>query len=181
MTGKQVSAEILGRIPIFRGLDETECRQLASIAEPEAYHPREYVLHEGQTSQRLWIVMAGSCEVLRQASSGDGGQKLLRLAVLEPHANFGEMSFFHPAPHSASVRAITPLELLAIRRERFDELMCGGSPAACKLAYNSVHSLADRIRQLDQWIIDRTRREDSGRKVEEWEEFRSKMFGGWNL
>jgi CRP-like cAMP-binding protein len=182
MTGKHISAEIFQQIPIFRGLDESECRALAEIAEPEVYHPREYILHEGQTSQFLWIVMAGSCEVLRQVRSGEGAEKRsIQLAVLEPHANFGEMSFFNPAPHSASVRAITPLELLSLSRHRFDALMCQGSPAACKLAYNAVSSLADRIRQLDEFIIDRTRRDASGRKVEEWEDFRAKIFGGWNL
>ncbi len=182
MTGKHITAEILSQIPIFRGLDESECRALAAIAEAEVYHPREYVLHEGQTSQFLWIVMAGSCEVLRQWRAGDGSeQRTLQLAVLEPHSNFGEMSFFHPAPHSASVRAITPLELLSISRARFDELVCQGSPATCKLAHNAVSSLAERIRQLDDWIINRTRRDASGRKVEEWEDFRAKMFGGWNL
>ena len=182
MTGSHISAEILNQIPIFRGLDETECRALAAIAVPEVYHPREYILHEGHTSQHLWIVMAGSCEVLRQWRSGDGTeQRTIQLAVLEPHSNFGEMSFFHPAPHSASVRAINPLELLSISRQRFDELMSQGSPAACKMAYNAVSSLAERIRQLDEWIIDRARRDASGRKVEEWEDFRAKMFGGWNL
>lgn len=180
MTGKHISCEVFRQIPIFRGLDEAECRDLAAIAEAEVYHPREYVLHEGQCNQFLWIVMDGSCEVLRQWRSGDE-QKIIQLAVLEPHSNFGEMSFFHPAPHSASVRAITPLELLSISRARFDELTNRGSPAACKLAYNAVSTLAERIRQLDEFIINRTRRDASGRKVEEWEDFRSKMFGSWNL
>lgn len=182
MTSQSISAAILGQIPIFRGLDEAECRQLAAVAQPEVYQAGDFVLHEGETSQYLWIVMAGRCEVLRQWRASDGGeQRTIQLAVLEPHANFGEMSFFHPAPHSASVRATVPLELLSISRERYDKLMSQGSPAACKLAYNAVSSLADRIRQLDEWIINRVRHEASGRKVEEWEDFRAKLFGGWNI
>jgi hypothetical protein len=41
--------------------------------------------------------------------------------------------------------------------------------------------LAERIRHIDEWIIDRVRRDSAGKKVEEWEDFRSKLFNGWNL
>ncbi len=182
MKNESVTGNLLCQIPIFRGLDEAECRQLAEIATPEVFKPGEYVLREGQTGQHLWIVMAGKCEVVREWRTSDGGEpRMIQLTVLEPHANFGEMSFFHPAPHSASVRAITALELLSIDRGRYTKLVQDGSPAACKMAYNAVQSLADRIRQMDQWVIDQARRDAAGRRVEEWEDFRAKLFGGWNL
>lgn len=182
MKDDAIGGEVLAQIPIFRGLDDAERRQFLSLAASEAYQPGEYVLHEGQTSRYLWIVMQGRCEVVRQWRSGDDGStRDVQLTVLEPYACFGEMSFFHPAAHSASVRAITALELLSISREAYDTLMCDGSPAACKLAHNAVNALAERIRHIDEWIIDRVRREAAGRKVEEWEDFRAKLFSGWEL
>lgn len=182
MKGESITAETLAQIPMFRGLDPIECRQLARLARPEMFAVGDYVLREGQTSQHLLIVMAGKCEVVREWRTSDGGDpRSIQLTVLEPHANFGEMSFFHPAPHSASVRALTALELLSIDRADYDQLVQSGSPAACKMAYNAVQSLADRIRQMDQWVIDQARRESAGRRVEEWEAFRAKMFTGWNL
>ena len=74
------------------------------------------------------------------------------LATLEPYNNFGEMSFFHPAPHSASVRAQTQVKLLYIERSKYDQLLTE-EPACCsKLAMNTVASLADRLRRMDEWV-----------------------------
>ena len=61
------------------------------------------------------------------------------------------MSFFSPAPHSASVRAVTPLRVLRIERSKYDDLVKEACPGAYKLACNVVACLADRLRRMDEW------------------------------
>ncbi len=129
MTSETIDLAVLKRIPIFSGFTEAECRQLADLATITEFEPGNVVVQQGQTSQDLWILLEGSCEVIRhlddKKAGADGkkpgvdGKKSidgkqspsksgpLELAVLEPYSSFGEMSFFHPAEHSASVRART--------------------------------------------------------------------------
>lgn len=71
-------------------------------------HPREYaagtvLLVEGATSGRLFVLIEGRIEVLR----GDTQVAL----VNEPGAVFGEMSILLGVPHTATVRAASPVRV----------------------------------------------------------------------
>jgi CRP-like cAMP-binding protein len=117
--------------------------------------------------------------------AGQAGEQLA-LAVLEPYSIFGEMSFFHKAPHSASVRAQTSVELLCIARGDYDDLIREGAWGAYKLAFNAVASLAERLRRMDEWVAElagepaRAISSTEGRSSE-WADFRDRMFARWNL
>lgn len=167
-----------GQIPAFRRLNEGECRQLLGIARERSFAPGDKVLEQGQRSQYLWILLDGQCEVIK-ASMHNGP---VVLAELDPFQIFGEMSFFSPAPHSASVVAKTPVRLLAISRSDYDDLIADGSDAAYKLAYNVVESLAHRLRRMDERIAELDGHAPTSASPEpEWKRFREKLFGDWNL
>jgi CRP-like cAMP-binding protein len=185
-----INGHPLRHIPLLSNLNETEYRQLAEITHLVEFRPGETVLRYGETTQDLWLILEGTCEVYKPGINGDP----LVLAVLEPHSILGEMSFFHKAPHSASVRAKSPLKLLRISRCDYDELIQDGAPVAFKLAYNVVATLAERLRRMDQWVEDlvksRSRSETASTSVSaleaeepasEWNDFRTKLFTGWNL
>jgi CRP/FNR family transcriptional regulator, cyclic AMP receptor protein len=178
--GKQLPLETLQQIPAFRHFNETECRQLMDIAQAKTFAPGERVLQQGKSSQNLWILLDGKCEVVKD-STLDGP---VVLAQLEPFNLFGEMSFFSPAPHSANVVAKTPVRLLCIPRGDYDDLIREGVGAAYKLAYNVVENVARRLRRMDEWVAElKTRGEQQalGEKLPEWRRFRDKLFDGWNL
>ena len=184
MKSDRPSAETLRNVPIFKRMNDSEIIQLAEIASVYQAPAGETVVHEGKKSQRLWIVLEGECEVFKEAD-GQSGEPIV-LAVLEPYSNFGEMSFFHPAPHSASVRAKTPLTLLKIDRVDYDELVEDGASAAAKLACNALESLSERLRRMDEWVADLLRHvpepgQIDGLRTPEWSAFRNKLFTGWNL
>ena len=103
------------------------------------------------------------------------------MAVLESCAIFGEMSFFNPAPHSASVRAVTNVEIMRLSRESYDVLEQSGSTAAAKIAVNTVNVLAERLQQMDKFtgrLVDQLN--VSGHK-KEWGDFRSKLYSEWEF
>jgi CRP-like cAMP-binding protein len=103
------------------------------------------------------------------------------LAVLEPYSSFGEMSFFHSAEHSASVRARTAVRLLCLSRRRFDSLLDRQACAAFKLACNTVVGLSQRLRDMNQWVAELEGRKPAGKLGAEWSELRRKVFDGWQL
>ena len=189
----KVSLEAIEKIPLFEGLNEAECRQVAAIAQIKEFAPGDYVIRQGQRSQELWVLLEGKCEVVKLTSETNGNHEAVLLAVLEPQSHFGEMSFFHSAPHSASVRAQSPVKLLRIVRGDYEELIQEGCRAAYKLAYNTVGSLAERLRKMDDWVAElmaKTAAQGESAaaieptaeaQVQEWSEFRQKMLTSWNM
>jgi CRP-like cAMP-binding protein len=166
----------------FRDLNESECQQVLEIANERTFAPGEPVIEQGGRSEQLWILLEGKCDVIK-ASTHDGP---LVLAQLDPHNLFGEMSFFSPAPHSASVVAKTHVRLLSIARQDYDKLLAAGSLAAYKLAYNVVQSLAHRLRHMDDWVAELagSHHPPNGHpeeKMPEWHEFRKRVLETWNL
>src|SRR5690606_26658535 len=110
-----------------------------------------------------------------------GGEDSLVLAVLKPYAHFGEMSFFHPAPHSADVRAASAAKGLQVAQSDYADMMQEGVGAAFKLAYNVAQELAGRLRRMDDWVAELASNPSAAASVPEWSRFRNKMFNGWSL
>lgn len=180
MTAVGVDVDVLQSLPIFEGLTPGECLQIAEIAEPASYRAGEAIIEQGTSSQVLWIVLDGTCEVLMRFD-GQGNHHPAVLAELGPLSNFGEMSFFHRAPHSASVRAKTDAKLLRIERGKFDALIPREGSAACKVALNTIETLAERLRRMGQWVAELSAEKKPHRKEPEWNQLREKVFDGWKL
>lgn len=176
-----VPLEALRRCSLFVGLDDAECRQIAGILREFQAEPGELILRQGETEQELWLLTSGACDVIRQADARRPDDEPVVLATLEPGETLGEMSFFQPAPHSASVRAKTAVTLLRISRRDFDDRVNHGCRASYKLAVNMVGTLAQRLRQMDQWVGELLQEEDAPPKQAEWSGFRDKLFKEWNL
>ena len=138
-TEEQV-VELLGRVPLFRGLPEAELWSVAALARPRVLARGEMLFREGDPGDRFYIVYAGAVEVLKERPLGDHE----RLAVKRAGEAFGEMSLLNDAPRSASVRALEPAELLVIARDDFNALL--GESA---LAIGLLRSLARSLRSLD--------------------------------
>lgn len=179
MSGNPKSEPALEKIPAFRGLNAGECHQLLEISREKTFQPGEKVLVQGKSSQHLWIVMEGQCQVVRELPDGAA----VVLAELAPQQLFGEMSFFSPAPHSANVVAKTAVKLLSIARADYDDLIRDSVPAAYKLAYNIVEGVAAKLRRMDERTAElagHDKEADRDRQAE-WNRFRAKLFDGWNL
>lgn len=164
----------LAQLPIFQGMSDDERSELLSIGHQVEISAGEQILTQGKLVQNLWFILAGKCEVNRHTDAGCQ----IKLATLEPNTQFGEMSFFHAAPHSADVVAITDMELLRLGREDFDTLCAAGNPVAFKLAMNSLEQIADRLRRTDEWVTNLVCGEDQKPTPSEWTTFRTIIFRG---
>lgn len=176
-----ISLETLRRCALFSGLDDAECRQLAGALRQYHCEPGEVILRQGETEQVLWLLTEGTCEVVRHVDAARPDEEPVVLATLSAGETLGEMSFFQPAPHSASVRAQTSVTLLKLSRHEFDDRVNHGCRAAYKLAVNMVGTLAQRLRMMDQWVGELLAEDDSPPRQAEWSGFRDKLFKEWNL
>lgn len=165
------------KCPLFRSMSSAERQEMLKLLESKSYAPGEVILSEGQSFQFIWVVLEGRCQVVKDV--GNSSEK--ELAILEPCGVFGEMSFFNPGPHSATVRAITRVEVVRLPRERYDTLLHAGSLAAYKLAFNTMSVLIERLRTMDEWLVQRREKTNGAEHHEEWMDFHAKLYNGWQF
>jgi CRP/FNR family transcriptional regulator, cyclic AMP receptor protein len=164
--------------PLFQEMTPEESRLILELFEHESFPQGEEILEEGLTTQMLWIIVRGQCEVGK--SNGNGEHRTL--AQLEQGAVFGEMSFFKAEPHSASVRALTDVKVMKLSREKFDQLREQSPIVAYKIASNTAIVLAERLRRMDDWTAELFNKPNANpRQKEEWHEFRAKLYTEWEF
>jgi NADH dehydrogenase len=82
------------------------------------YQKGAYVFREGDIADYFYIIESGHVEIIKE--NPDTTETLL--AVLNAGDSFGEMGLMQKAPRSASVRCVTPVDLLKINRNDFRAL-----------------------------------------------------------
>src|SRR5262245_47677307 len=172
-----LSDHTLAKCALFRGMNTAERQELQNLLDGKLYTPGAMILSEGESFQRICIVMKGRCQVVKKAKSGEERE----LWVLEPGGVFGEMSFFNPAPHSASVRALSQVEVMQLPRDKYDQLLRSGSLAAYKLAFNTMGMLLERLPRTADWFADRRQPNNAPAHKIEWMDFQSTLYPGWTF
>ncbi|HEY2930955.1 MAG TPA: FAD-dependent oxidoreductase [Acidobacteriota bacterium] len=89
--------------------------------------PGEIVFYQGDVGDSVYVIQQGQCEVLRTRK---GVQQ--RVAVLGTGDYFGEMAVLHDASRNATIRALSPLDLLVIAKRDFQKLK-SNIPAFAKI------------------------------------------------
>jgi NADH dehydrogenase len=80
----------------------------------QRFEPGETVFRQGDLGDRIYIVLAGKAEVVRQ---GPRGEQLL--AHIGPGEFFGEMALLGSAPRNATVRCVEATTVLGIPKREF--------------------------------------------------------------
>jgi len=163
---------------LFRGVSPAQREEIVGLMDRQSYQPGEILIKEGESVQAISVILKGRCQVVK-AKQGTAGEH--ELSILEACGVFGEMSFFHPAPHSATVRALTEVDVAFLSRDKFDMLLRVGSVAAYKLAYNTVAVLADRLRKMDKWTCQLIESTNGAAHRQEWHDFQAKLYTGWKF
>lgn len=169
---QEVTLPEIADVPLFQGLSTIELRELAALLKRERRTASSRLMTEGEPGGNLFVLLQGNCLVVKQTPSG----ALQELAKLEPTTCFGEMSFFHQAPISASVVAETEVEVLILSHETYESWLRSGSPAPQKLAWNTIGVLAERLRRMDDWTCQLVAQQG---KTDEWQKFRASVYSSW--
>lgn len=117
--GPRITAEMLGDVGVFGGLDDETLALLARELPTVHVETGEVVVEEGGTSREMFVVVGGELEVVKESRSGGEA----RVALFGPGDWFGDMSILEPAPRSATVRAVAPTMLVKITNEHVDQLL----------------------------------------------------------
>lgn len=135
--GRDRKIELLARMPLFSACTQRELGQVATLTVPADIQAGTVLTRQGASGGLAYVIGEGRAEVLR----GDR-----RLATLGPGDVVGELSLIDGEPRSATVRALTDLEVLEISAEDLNRLLRKAPSVRRKL----LEALSERLRQADR-------------------------------
>jgi len=137
--------ELLQKVAIFKDLDADELKQVADVCREEKFNSGEYIFHEGEHGNRLYLIVDGEVRISRDVP-GSGEEAL---AVLKPGALFGEMAVFDRTERSTHAISNGGTTVLTISRPDFEMLLDFNREMAYKVLWACVRLLSSRLRSTN--------------------------------
>ena len=137
---------LLQRVPILAGLNGDAIELLTGHAREAALREGEFVVREGETGNRFFLLQSGEVRVVKHA----GAPNEVELARLGPMDFFGEMCILETLPRSASVQAVKETSVLSISSMDFLRLYQAKPDQYGILLLNVARDLSRRLRKLDE-------------------------------
>ena len=111
--------KLLKQASPFSRLDGERLKRLAARLEPLEVSTGETIIRQGEAGEECYVLRSGRVEVLARGTQGD--ERIL--ATLDRGSLFGEAALLTDGPRNATVRAIEPCTLLALRRTDLLEVL----------------------------------------------------------
>ncbi len=134
-TRSEATADFLGRVPLFAGLEPSLRDALSRRARAVRIGTGEWLFREGDPGEATYVVRAGRLEVVDEAADAV-------IRELGRGDALGELALLTSEPRSASARAARNTDLLAIDRGDFEDLL--QATPALSLALN--RTLGEQLR-----------------------------------
>jgi CRP/FNR family transcriptional regulator, cyclic AMP receptor protein len=134
--------ELLGRVPVFSTLVQSDLERIAELSVPRGFGPGEVVFREGDASDTCYVVREGHVRAIRE--HGDG--RTITLATFGPGDFFGELAMFEDERRSATVEAVEPTSVVGVLGPDMRRLMSEHPAIATRL----VIALGRRLRETNE-------------------------------
>ena len=129
---------ILEQLGIFTTASRTVLERLAGVAEEEDAAAGTTVVREGEPAEALYVLAEGEVEV---TARGEAGEEEQRIRVMRAPCYFGEIGVLERIPRTASVTAVTDVEVLRIEGAALLEALTS-TPPSSSLMENAASRLA---------------------------------------
>jgi putative peptide zinc metalloprotease protein len=108
--------ELVAKLRFLDHLTFAQREEVVSLMEPRRFRAGTYVVRQGEPGEHFFLIRKGQAQVAQLDPEGWPRE----LAILRRGDYFGELALLYHQPRSASVRALTPLEVYALDREAFE-------------------------------------------------------------
>ena len=141
-----IELEIVRRIPLFRELDAETLCMLAGLAQIRRCVAGDKIVQQDLPAHGVYVIVKGRASVSVAARDG----RVLILREIGEDEIIGEVSLLDGGLPSATVTAVTNLELIVVDRQSFLNLL----EEHPKIAVALLPVLASRLRRLTAWADD---------------------------
>jgi CRP-like cAMP-binding protein len=147
MRKNQSIIRALQNCELFKHLPENELEQIASKVKMRQFFPDEVIVWQGNPSDSLFLVTNGIVTVKRIINESE--EQILN--YLMAGNTFGEIGILENKPRSATVAALSDVDVVVIRRADFIDILYQFPSVAIELA-----------KMLGRYLVDSNRRRSRG-------------------
>jgi CRP-like cAMP-binding protein len=161
--------------PALKSLTQTQMENLRGTWEARSLSAGEDLIHRGEEGGEIYFLLEGELEVYIPQ-----GEREIELALLRAPMVVGELELLTGEPRTASVRAHTDVEIVAIPQDKVQARVDDGDTAVLKMLLVISQMTAKRLVALTDKFIEIEANSGSARS-DELRAFRTKLFSEWTF
>lgn len=115
--------KILAEVPFFASFPPDTLLSIASESQIVLLPPRAFAVRQNAMGDQFFVIREGKMAVIRHYETG----KEEKVAELLPGDTFGEMALLMNTPRTASVQALSPVQVISISRSAFEKVLAASS------------------------------------------------------
>ncbi|MCS7018719.1 MAG: cyclic nucleotide-binding domain-containing protein [Cytophagales bacterium] len=144
MRTEQNAVAALRQSALFKQLPKDILHTVAAKTKLRQFFPDETIVWQGDPSDSLYVITNGIVAVQRLGAN----HEMQTLAYLMPGNTFGEVGILENQPRSATVKAVTDVDVRVIKREHFMDILYQYPIVAIELAKMLGRYLLDANRRM---------------------------------
>lgn len=137
--------ELLRRVPLFAKVSPAKLKLLAFTSDRVTFGADQVMFNQGDQGEDAYVVLSGTADILVNLKSGQ-----VKIAGVEPNEIVGEIAILCDVVRTATVRTVTPVEALRIRKDQFLTLLAEFPEVAIEI----MRVLADRLNRTTTALIE---------------------------
>ena len=136
----------------FTQLSDAERETMFQSMRPRSFRAGEAIISQGALQGTMYLLVKGEVKVERHPTADADERENVKasdtvlIAELGPGQIFGEMSFLDRAPSSATVTAVTDIEVLAVGRAEIDQIAAKDRTFPDRFYQCLAMALVDKLR-----------------------------------
>ncbi len=153
---ERLLSNLLAVSPLFRAFSAEERRRIAARFTLHSLPPGATILEQGSAGGGLYCILRGQCKPLHKNEDGTE----TAYPTLREGDVFGEISLLFDTPCTATVRALTHVEVLELPAPAFRELVLPHAQVravidrmARERLSRTTDLLLERGEVLDSWLV----------------------------
>lgn len=151
--------EKLKKVPLFDGVKESTLEKLAEAAVTKKFKSGDTIIREGDYGEEMFILTKGTVKITKyitlrktEEDAPDMEKDLITLKA-DDNPYFGEMALLERDERTATVTAVTDVELLSIPADKFDEIAKQDYESAYKIVLHIAKTLSSRLRKTNKDVV----------------------------
>jgi len=151
--------EVLQRVPIFEKVSPETLKLLGEIAKPVKFGEGDIIIKEGDAGSSMFILVEGKVRITKNITLGssdvntEGIEKDLITLSAEDRPVFGEMCLLEEDVRTATVTALTNVELLNIEKDDFQKLATKDYESSYHVVLEIARTVSSRLRKTDRDVV----------------------------
>lgn len=142
----------LAQISLLNSCTQDELRRICRLSETKRFNENEIIFNEGELAVSFYFIMEGSAHAFTKDKKG----KITLLAHFDEDDYFGEQGYLNNSIRTASVKALSDIEVLEIDYDLLDTIFKQSNKAKELLQKSSlgksIANLQSQLHSIDSYV-----------------------------